>query len=128
MSKEIYISGKAGHNEHTLEELANELEARNHKISLKWWEGSKPKKPYLENKENSIISENMIDAAISSNIFILLSEGEILGSMAELGAALASEKEEIVVVLKNKRQSIFFSHPKVTILDELEDLKTRSWY
>lgn len=128
MSKEIYIAGRADNNESVIKNLTNELEVRTHLISLKWWEGERPSKPYLDYSENSKKAEDMINAVIKSDIFILITDDSIFGSMAEFGAALTSKKEDLIIVKGNSRQSIFFTHPKVVVLENIEEIKNRAWY
>lgn len=59
----VYIAGRVSWGEGDIAKLANELEARGHQITFKWWELPKPNKPFLSyKKESQVIAEKMIIA------------------------------------------------------------------
>ena len=132
--KSIYLAGKINSDENVMHALSSALEERGHKVLEKWWETDEIPRPYLEYPEtSSVAAESMLDAAYESDVCILFPGNKILGAAVELGAAIASKKENpdkqiIIVDLGESRQSIFYAHPAVVVVSELEELRSFDWY
>lgn len=127
----VYIAGRVSWGEGEISKLADTLEVRNHRITLKWWQ-EKVKKPFLKNIEHSQnIAQKMEKAIKKSDVLILFAEDSILGAATEFGIALGdvSKKREIIVIHPPEtRQSVFYTHPSVLVLQNVDDIKERPWY
>lgn len=134
MSKEVYLAGKVDTSELSIADFSSELESRGHQVIEKWWEKELLPKPYLQYTETSITAaEAMIDAAYGSDVFILFPEDNILGAAVELGAAIASSRDntdkQIIIVNPNRvRQSVFYAHPSVVAVDGLKRIRELDWF
>lgn len=128
----IYIAGRVSWGEGDIAKLANELETRGHLITFKWWELPKPNKPFLSyKKESQVIAEKMITAVKKSDVLILFTEDNILGAATEFGIALgdAAKKHEIILIHPPEtRQSVFYTHSSVVVLEDVDAIKKRPWY
>ncbi|OGH11168.1 MAG: hypothetical protein A2857_04150 [Candidatus Levybacteria bacterium RIFCSPHIGHO2_01_FULL_36_15] len=134
MSKEIYLAGKVDSGKSQISQLSSELESRGHHITLKWWEGEKLPKPYLDYPRISAeASRAMIVAIVRSHVFIFIPQGNVLGALVEFGVALRDredhpDKEVIVITSPETRQSVFYGNEGVIVLKNTEQLKERPWY
>lgn len=127
----IYIAGRVSWGEGDIAKLADHLESRGHKITLKWWD-KKVKKPFLNNIDHSqVLSDEMVNAVKKSDVLILFAEDTILGAATEFGVAIGddSKKREIILIHPPKtRQSVFYTHPSVIVLQNVDAIKKRLWY
>ena len=134
MSKEIYLAGKIDSGELSIDDFSSELESRGHRVIEKWWEKELLPKPYLQYPDTSMpAAEAMIDAAYESDVFILFPEDTILGAAVELGAAIAStrdntDKQIFIVNPSEVRQSVFYAHPSVLAVEGLKRIRELDWY
>lgn len=128
----VYIAGRVGRGEGDISELAEDLEGKGHEITLKWWELAKLKKPFLVHRDQSqVVAINMVKAVKKSDVLILFAEDNILGAATELGIVIGdtTRKREIIIIHPtDTRQSVFYTHPFVTILQNVDDIKKRPWY
>lgn len=127
----VYIAGRVSQGEGDIAKLANHLESRDHRITLKWWD-KKVKKPFLNNIDHSqVLSGEMVNAVKKSDVLILFAEDTILGAATEFGIAIGddSKKREIIVIhTPETRQSVFYAHPSAIVLQNIDDIKGRPWY
>ena len=134
MGRDIYIGGKVGTNNLPFVEFAAELESRGHRVLEKWWERGRLQKPYLQHPELSQkAAVAMVNAAYNSDISILFHAEDILGAAIEFGVALAStkvrpDKQVIVVHPPESRQSVFYAHPAVIVVEGLARVREMPWY
>lgn len=134
MAEEIYLAGKVDLGEGQISQLSSELEGRGHRITLKWWEGEKLPKPYLDYPETSAeASRAMIEAIVRSRVFIFIPQSDVLGALIEFGIALRDredhpDKEVIVIISPETRQSVFYGNEGVMVLRNIEQIKGRPWY
>jgi len=133
--KSVYLAGKIAGNEGTIAGFADELELRGHAVLEKWFEQGRLPRPYLDHREVSEPAATaMINAAIDSDVFVLFPTERVLGAAVELGAALAStaERQEkkvyIVKPAELERQSVFYAHPAVFVVDGLQAIREQEWY
>lgn len=130
--KHIYIAGKVDCNNEDIRNFAAELEERGHSLTYKWWEKD-IKKPYLdkENTNNSMnASIEMENGVRMSDVFILAPTPNILGAAVEFGIAIGDNKDrELLVILDdNSRQSVFYANPKVICLNSLKEIRRCRWF
>ncbi|MEK7621019.1 MAG: hypothetical protein AAB395_01570 [Patescibacteria group bacterium] len=127
----IYIAGRVSQGEGDIAKLADQLEARGHEITLKWWD-KKVKKPFLNNVDHSqVLSDEMVNAVKKSDVLILFAEDTILGAATEFGIAIGddSKKREIILIHPPEtRQSVFYTHSSVVVLENVDAIKKRPWY
>ncbi|MBI3494863.1 hypothetical protein HY004_02680 [Candidatus Saccharibacteria bacterium] len=127
----IYIAGRVSWGEGDVANLADQLEARGHIITLKWW-NKKVKKPFLNNVDHSqVLSDEMVNAVKKSDVLILFAEDTILGAATEFGIAIGDDtkKREIILIHPPEtRQSVFYTHPSVIVLENVDAIKKRPWY
>ena len=134
MGEEIYIGGRLGNSIREIDAFSKELEERRHRVIEKWWLKGRLVKPYLQHMEVSRpASVAMINAAYNSRISIMFNAEDILGAAIELGAAIAStkvnpSKEVIVVHPPEARQSVFFAHPAVIVVEGIAQIRDMHWY
>ena len=134
MSKDIYIAGKINSGEASIDELATELEGRQHKVIEKWWQKGQLPKLYLDYPDTSApASIAMINAAYNCDVFILFAEDRVLGAAVELGVAIAStktnsNKQVIIVNPFDVRQSVFYAHPTVVAIENFQNIRSMEWY
>ena len=134
MGKDIYIGGRLGNSNLPFEEFAIELEGRGHRVLEKWWRKGRLIKPYLQNIETSRpASVAMVNAAWSSDVSILFNAEDILGAAIEFGVALGNtkvnqSKEVIVVHPPEMRESVFYAHPAVIVVEGLAQVREMHWY
>ena len=133
-SMDIYLAGKIDSGEVSIDEFAAELEDRGHRIGEKWWQQGRLPKPYMEFPTTSAPAATaMIDAAYRSNVFVLFPEDTILGAAVELGAAIAStrqdpDKQVIIVNPFDVRQSVFYAHPAVIAVEGIARVRAMDWF
>lgn len=130
--KHIYIAGKSEGDNEDIRNFAAELEERGHKFTYKWWEKD-IKKPYLdeENIDNSMAASlEMENGVRMSDVFILVPTPNILGAAVEFGVAIGDDKDRelLVVVGENTRQSVFYTNPRVICLNSLKEICHRNWF
>lgn len=130
--KHIYIAGKVENGKEDIQSLATDLEERGHIITYKWWEKD-IKKPYLskENVDDSMVASNEMENGVrQSDVFILIPDPNILGAGIEFGIALGDtgEREILVILDKDTRQSVFYANPKVICLKSLGAICSREWF
>lgn len=130
--QKIYIAGKVEEGKENIQSLADELEERGHVITCKWWQKD-IKKPYLDReniKESTTSSIEMEDGIRDSDVFILVPNPSILGAAIEIGIAIGDNKDReiLVVVDQDTRQSIFYVNPKVVCLESLAAIRQRNWF
>lgn len=131
--KSLYIAGKLNSGEVSISEFASELEGRGHTILEKWWELGLLPTPYLQNLDTSApAAQAMIRAAYNSDVTILFADAKILGAAVEFGAGLAStlvrDDKQLVVVDPWARESVFYTHPAVTPVANLDGIRSLKWY
>lgn len=134
--KTVYLAGKVGSGESTIESFADDLEGRGHTVLCKWWEMTPPVKPYLEDvPRNGELARQMIESAIASNVFILFPDDRAMGSVGELCAAIAAteihDTKKLIIVVNPfllARQTIFYAHPCVTTTNGVDDIREMPWY
>jgi hypothetical protein len=132
--KTVYLAGKIDSGESDLASFSAELEDRGHIVLEKWWEKDAMNTPYLDYPaESAKGAQAMIDAAIQSDVFILFPSNTILGAAVELGAAIASTKndsEKLVLINYSDelRQSVFYTHPSALAVNSLDQIRTMDWY
>ena len=133
MSK-VYIAGKIDSSESAIASFAKALEDRGHSITLKWWELDPIARPYLEHPEtSSAAARKMVEAVLKCDVFILFANDAILGAAVEFGVALGEcgkrpDREILVICPPDKRQSVFYAHPSVTVIADHAAIRERSWY
>jgi hypothetical protein len=130
--KHIYIAGKVENGKKSIQSLATDLEERGHIITYKWWEKD-IKKPYLskENVDDSMVASNEMENGVrQSDVFILIPDPNILGAGIEFGIALGDtgEREILVILDKDTRQSVFYANPKVICLKSLGAICSCNWF
>jgi hypothetical protein len=130
--KRIYIAGKVEDENKDIRNLATDLEEHGHSITYKWWEED-IKKPYLdkENVNNSIAASLEMEKGVRmSDVFILVPTPNILGAAVEFGVAIGDDKDRelLVIVDENTRQSIFYANPKVICLNSLKEIRRCRWF
>lgn len=130
----FYLAGRLDTGEGQIGEFADELETRGHEVVEKWWEQGRLPKPYLDHPDTSSrAAKAMIDAAYSSDVFVLFPTNDILGAAVEFGAAIASTlnkptKKVIVVDPYEVRQSVFYAHPAVIAVTGLSQVRQLHCY
>lgn len=130
----FYLAGRLGAGEGTIGEFSDELEGRGHLVLEKWFNQGRLPKPYLENIEtNGVAARSMIKAAFACDAFVLFPEDTVLGAAVELGAALGStvlreDKQVIIVNPYDVRQSVFYTHPAVTVVESIDQIRKLTWY
>ena len=130
--KQIYIAGKVEDENKDIRNLTTDLEERGHLITYKWWEED-IKKPYLdkENANNSMAASIKMENAIrKSDVFILMPTPKILGAAVEFGIAIGdnNDRDLLVILDDNSRQSVFYANPKVICLNSLKEIRRCSWF
>lgn len=134
MAKTLYLAGRLDSGEKGIAAIAAELEGRGHTVLEQWWKLGRLPKPYLAHPKSSApAAESMVKAAAESDVYVLFPAGEILGAAVEFGAALQSARtnpaKRIYLVAEGSfRQSVFFAHPAVTILQSVSELRTQPWF
>ena len=125
----FYIAARFGLKDE-VREVYKTLENKGHEIMADWTE-HKPVKPYADNQEVSQeYSVEDIDAAMSCDVFILISSDAGTGMYIELGAAIANNIKtgtpKIYVIGEHTGRSMFYFHPSVmrknTLAEVFEDL------
>lgn len=130
----FYLAGRLDSGEEGIASFAAELEARGHTVLEQWWKLGRLPKPYLAHVDTSApAAEAMIKAAAESDVYVLFPEDNILGAAVEFGAALQSARtnpaKRIYLVAESSfRQSVFFAHPAVTILESASELRAQPWF
>lgn len=131
--RNIYLAGKLNAGEDSIMAFAEEIEAAGHTVIEKWWTKDVLPTPYLANTETSSAAASaMLSAAYESDIFVLFPSNNILGAAVELGAALAStmtnpNKRVIVYQPESTRQSVFYTHPAIIVVNELSAMRKMDW-
>ena len=130
--KAIYIAGRVSWGDDVLPEFAKELEQRDHHITCKWWKLGRLPKPYLDNLDSSQkAAKLMVEAVMESDVLILFAEDNVLGAATELGVAIGDtsrSRVNIVVVPEGVRQSVFYAHPEVVAVSDIDKIRSMDWY
>lgn len=130
----FYLAGRLDSGEANIASLAEELEERGHTVLEQWWKLGRLPKPYLAHPDTSApAAEAMVKAAAESDVYVLFPEDNILGAAIEFGAALQSArtnaaKRIYIVTAGSFRQSVFFAHPAVTLLESVQQLREQPWF
>lgn len=131
----IYIAGKVGGGEATVQALKSELERRGYVVPYDWTQ--KPvTKPFEHNPLAEVAADNMLKTAVECDIIIVLctTEGGA-GYFVETGAALVAAlvlgfitgqtRKRVIAVGKGNDRSIFFFHKQVERVPSIEVLLER---
>lgn len=130
----IYLAGRLDTGEGHIAQFSDELEARGHFVTEKWFLEGRLPKPYLDHPvTSSPAAAAMIKAAKESDIFILFPTDDILGAAVEFGAALGSTEDnpnKIVTIVNpfEVRQSVFYAHPAVIALRGIKEIRLLRWF
>lgn len=131
----LYLAGKVNGGEEIISDFAEELEKRNHEITMKWWELPPLSKPYLDYQQESQIAADSMEQAVrdATDAVILFPADNLLGAMTEYGIAIGDrprnpQREIIVVNPFEVRQSVFYASSAVIAVRGLADIRLRPWY
>jgi hypothetical protein len=123
----VYIAAKL-ENRQEVERIIKLIRDKNHEIIIDWTKDEPINKPYENNiqvaKERTIRDVSGIK---NSDAFILLTdEGTNKGMYIELGVAIDSNirtgKPKIYVTDKNIHNSIFYYHPSIKIIKNIQEI------
>ena len=125
VEKKIYISARFNEKDN-VNELSKKLSQLGYDI-ISTWISHKSIKPYEENQELSRdYSIEDINNSAQCDYFILLTSEAGTGMYVELGSAIFSSivngKPKIDVVGEHINRSMFYFHPKVKRVENIEDL------
>ena len=128
MGKTVYVASRFN-KRLKVKEIFSRLEKLGYSISYDWT-NHKSIKPYEDNEELSRdYSIEDIKNSIQSDYFILLTSEAGTGMYVKLGSAIFSNiingKPKIYVVGNYINRSMFYFHPAVERIKNIEDLLTR---
>jgi len=95
-----------------------------------------PHKPYLEDIErNGKLASQMINAVSRCDVMVMFPDERAMGSVGELCAAIErkdfTQPHKLIIVVNPfeiARQTIFYAHPGVTRVNNLDDIRKMPWY
>ena len=121
----FYISSRVK-DKNEVQEIIKDLKDKGHEITLDWthFDSLRPYDEYENKSKKHSIS--FFKAIEKADVFILISNEAGTGMYTELGIALKqhlySEKPSIYIIGDHLSRSIFFFHPSVNRVSNLEEV------